>query len=151
MAIYTILFSLFLSFQTNFHNYTEPVDLSGTWEGTVTQGEGGYSSSYFITLYLNDKDGHVTGTSVVGVDDIYAKIEVAGTFKDGLVLTLKDTKILEEKIADKADMEWCIKSYLLILKKQDDQWLLEGHWRGKTSFGACTPGEVFLKRGVDRA
>jgi hypothetical protein len=126
------------------------VDISGTWTGITTQNEGGYSSSYNISLFLKNENGKITGTSVLSIDDIFAKIEVEGTFQHGLSLVLKDVAITENKVVDNVNMEWCMKNYILLLKKENNQWHMEGHWHGKTSFGDCTPGKVFLKRGVER-
>jgi hypothetical protein len=101
-------------------------------------------------LFLKNENGKITGNSIISADDIFAKIEVEGTFKNGLSLVLKDVSITENKVVDEK-MEWCMKNYILLLKKENNQWQLEGHWHGKTSFGDCTPGRVLLKRGVDRA
>jgi hypothetical protein len=153
MTAYLLLFSCLLQWQLAkpIEQQAMEVDISGTWTGVTTQNEGGYSSSYNISLFLKNENGKITGTSILSVDDIFAKIEVEGTFKNGLSLLLKDVAIIENKVVDNLNMEWCMKNYILLLKRENNQWLLEGHWHGKTSFGECTPGKVFLKRGIERA
>ena len=143
MFFTSMLLSLF------FHSTTpaQPV-VSGYWIGEITQEEGGYRSNYDLEMHLTEVDGTVKGRSYVKVDDIYAEMQVAGNFANGVVLTIKDTEINENRI--KPGMEWCLKSYILLLKKKDNEWILEGHWHGKTTFSTCTPGKVILKRGVYR-
>jgi len=47
---------------------------------------------------------------------------------------------------------WIVCSIFNIqLKKKDSEWTLEGNWDGKSLYGPCIPGKVFLKREVPKA
>ena len=124
-------------------------DINGYWHGEITQNEGGYRSSYTMELIISEKDGVVTGYSYVSVDDIYATMTIKGKLTNNLLFNAKDITIEDDEV--KAGMEWCMKNYILILKKEKNVWKLEGHWNGRTSFSTCTPGKVFLKRIEERA
>ncbi len=109
----------------------------------------GYRQSYSLQLIISEKDGVVSGYSYISVDDIYAKTVIKGKLSNNLLFTAKDMSIEEDEVG--VGMEWCIKNYVLILKKEDNVWKLEGHWDGKTSFSTCTPGRVFLEKVDERA
>lgn len=150
MIIYSIVISLLL--QANvFFRPTEILDLSGIWQGTITQEEEYNTITFEIELHLSDKNGKITGTSIINGLDIGARIDLEGVCDAGISLTLKDIVIKESTVIEGEEMEWCLKSYILTVKRDKDQITLEGHWNGTTSFDICTPGKVFLKRGVDRA
>ncbi len=124
-------------------------NLSGTWEGTITQDEGGYRTDYQIEVYLLQKNNKISGRSIVSVDDIFAEMKISGDVHSGIFLQMHDTEIVEfSKIAG---MEWCLKQYQLIFKQSGEIQRLEGFWQGAVSFGSCVPGKVFLKRKVPRA
>ena len=108
-------------------------------------------TSFDIELYLKDDNGTLSGTTIISGQEIHPRIEVEGTFKSGLSIFLKDTEIKDNKVKTDVRMEWCLKQYILLLKKVDEEWILEGHWHGKTSFMTCTPGKVVLRKGVERA
>jgi len=151
MFLYTLILSLLLQgFTEPTKQIEEPINLSGYWAGTVTQNDGEYSSSFDIDLHLEDKDGKITGISILKANDIYAKILLEGTFESGLSLVLHDTEIQDNKVITTKEMEWCMKKYILLLKREKNGLLLEGHWFGKTSFNDCSPGKVYLKKGEDR-
>ena len=91
----------------------------------------------------------ITGRSYVYVDSIYAEMNLIGDVHSGIYLQLEDEKILDH--LELHGMEWCIKTYQLLLKQNGDVLRLEGHWQGKTSFSTCVPGRIFLKKTVPRA
>ncbi len=123
--------------------------LNGFWTGVMSPEGKGYRQSYSLQLIISEKDGVVSGYSYISVDDIYAKTVIKGKLSNNLLFTAKDMSIEEDEVG--VGMEWCIKNYVLILKKEDNVWKLEGHWNGKTSFSTCTPGKVFLKKIDERA
>ncbi len=125
-------------------------DINGYWKGIITQDEGGYKTEYVIELWILQKGDSIIGKSYTYVDDsIYAEMDVAGTIKSGVYIYLKDVNIVEHE--ELQGMEWCTKTYQLLLKKLNGVLKLEGHWQGLTSFSSCIPGKVFLKRVVPRA
>lgn len=124
-------------------------ELSGYWEGTITQEEGGFLPKYSIELFLIQKGDTIIGRSFVYVDSIFAEMDVIGELHSGIFLELRDMKILEHESIQ--GMEWCIKRYQLMLKQQDSVIHLEGYWQGKTSFSDCVPGKIFLKKKIPRA
>ncbi len=126
----------------------EKVDFSGSWQGVVTQ-QDGYSSEYSMELYLRQEGNKIIGRSYVSVDSIYAEMEVEGVALAGKIVMVKDMKIVDDEIIDK--LEWCLKTYQLILRKEEDAWHLEGSWQGKTSVRDCIPGEIYLKKAIPRA
>ncbi len=123
-------------------------DISGYWRGTITQNEGGYRSEYVLELRITQKGDSITGKSFVFVDNIFAEMDISGNFHSGIYLQLKDDRIVTHEELD--GMEWCIKSYQLLLKKKGAEWRLEGHWQGLTSFSNCIPGRVYLKKTIPR-
>jgi len=124
-------------------------DIGGLWKGTITQNKGGYRSEYTLELVLIQKGDSIQGRSYVFVDEIYAEMDIKGDFHSGVYLQIKDTEILNHEELE--GMEWCIKSYQLLLKKNGGDWSLEGHWQGNTSFSSCIPGRILLKRAIPRA
>ena len=135
--------SLLLSFTA------QSQDVSGTWEGIITQEDGGILGEYTFKIFIKiDDEGKATGTAYVRADelDIYALMEFEGRF-DGEFLELKESEIIREKKAD--DIFWCMKEYRLQLI-QTGTLRLEGKWSGYTQTGACIPGKIYLKKSVPR-
>jgi hypothetical protein len=125
-------------------------NLSGAWEGTVTQDQGGYKTEYRIQLYLKQVGEQVIGRSYVQVDDIFAEMEITGQLHSGMFAMLHDVRIVNKK--ERAGMEWCSKTYQLIYSKIGaNTEKLDGHWQGFTSFSKCIPGKLFLRRMRPRA
>ncbi len=149
-----LLYSLILIAFVQFISVDQPIEaggVSGYWTGEITQEESDYryAAKYQLEMMLIEKNGVVTGKSYVKVDNIFAEMEMSGSFTNDIVLTVKDLGINRSRV--ETGMEWCLKSYILLLKKEDKEWILEGHWQGSTSFSTCTPGKVKLKKGVHRA
>ncbi len=124
-------------------------NLTGSWHGTITQNEGGYRSSYNIDLIITEEDGVVFGYSYVSVDEIYSQMTIKGSLSNNILLNARDVTITQSE--QNQGMEWCMKNYILILKKEANVWKLEGHWNGSTSFSTCTPGKIFLTKVIQRA
>lgn len=124
-------------------------DVAGYWKGITTQNEGGYSAEYVFELWLSQKEDTVVGKAYVFVDSIYAEMAVSGFVENGVYLNIQDDKIIDHE--ELQGMEWCIKTYQLLLKNQDGVWKLEGNWQGATSFSICTPGKIYLKKAIPRA
>jgi len=142
-------FFAFLSLNLPAETTAAANEINGSWSGVITQVEGGYRSSYKIDFIIQEKNGVVSGFSYVSVDDIYAKMKIQGTLSNHLLFNARDIAIEEDEV--KPGMEWCMKNYILILKKEDNVWKLEGHWNGTTSFSNCKPGKVSLKKVIHRA
>lgn len=124
-------------------------EVSGYWEGELTQDEGGYRSSYKFEMFIIQQGDKITGRSYVFVDDIYAQMEIKGNLHSGLLLMITDMNIIDDKISE--GMEWCLKTYQLVRKVKAQQLILEGRWQGKTSFSSCIPGKITLRKVEPRA
>jgi len=125
-------------------------NVSGTWEGIITQEEGGILGEYAFKIFISvDKDGKVKGSAYVEADelDIYAIMGFDGTF-DGEYIDIQEDEILREQRVD--DIFWCLKEYRLQLLSAGTL-RLEGKWSGYTSTGACIPGKIYLKKSAPRA
>ena len=124
--------------------------VEGSWEGILTQEEGGYQPEYHMRLELKVKGTAVTGYAEVDHgDDVDIKTDVSGTLKDGFFLSLTDGLVINQK--DLIDQEYCTKSYQLVLKKSGNRLYLKGRWKGVASENPCIPGKVILKRKMKRA
>lgn len=124
-------------------------DVSGTWEGIITQEKGGILGEYTFKIFIKvDEDGNAKGTAYVkaGELDIYAIMGFKGKF-DGEYMDLEEDEILREKRVD--DIFWCLKDYRLQLLSAGTL-RLEGKWSGYTSTGACIPGKIYLKKSAPR-
>jgi len=148
-SLYFMMYLLCISPVSDAPVTAEESNLSGSWYGELTQNEGSYRSSYEIYLIISEKDGIVSGYSYVSVDDIYASMSIEGTLSNNILMNAKDISIIETE--QNAGMEWCMRNYSLILKKDNNVWKLEGHWNGSTSFSTCTPGKIYLKKAIPRA
>ncbi len=124
-------------------------NISGTWEGLITQDQGGVAAQYTFKIYLKASDNEeVSGTAFVALEDmdIYASMHFSGTF-DGTYLNLKEEEILREKMVE--DFFWCLKKYRLKLLP-GEKLRLEGPWSGYTRDGGCVPGEIYLTKSFPR-
>lgn len=125
------------------------LDISGRWEGRITQKEGGYKADYSIVLTLYQKGTKITGQSFVYVDDISATMEIEGKLRAGVLFQYKETKLTD--FTKLEHMEWCLKNGQLIFKQEGNKLKLEGYWQGESPDGPCIPGEVFLEKVTPRA
>jgi len=126
------------------------IDLSGHWEGTITQDfPDGTRVNYDMEAEFTQKKKVVTGVSIVHYQKYAARMSMEGKFHGDLFLKLEEKAIL--KYDTLPDAEWCLKKGELIFRKKEAFYTLEGLWEGKTSFGGCIPGRIFLKRKAPRA
>ncbi len=124
-------------------------DFSGTWEGELTQGEGGYAPVYEFQIELKQEGLSITGTTYVEIGKIYAKMRLKGRLIGNKAIHWEETEIIDHWKYD--NMEWCYKSADLFLITTGDEERLEGPWRGNTGHSECIPGKIILKRKVPRA
>lgn len=125
-------------------------NVSGTWEGIITQEEGGILGEYIFKVFINvDKNGSIKGTAYVKPYELdgYVVTEFEGKI-DGEYIDIKEKKILQEKRIE--GYFWCLKDYRLQLLS-GSKLRLEGKWSGYTNTGACVPGKVYLKKSAPRA
>ncbi len=142
VGLFAVLFSVSAFAQK------EKIPFSGTWKGVITQADG-YRAEYGMELYLNQEGKKLKGRSYVFVDTIYAEMSIEGIVHSKSIILLKDLEIKDSKLTE--GLEWCMKNYQMVLKKEGTIWKLEGHWQGKTKSKDCDPGKVKLKRIVPRA
>jgi hypothetical protein len=147
--LYVIIFSFAFFINVTAQKKKEKSNISGQWEGVVTQDEGGYKSEYTFELYLTQSGNKITGRSYVFIDEIFAVMELKGTIKSGKLLFLEETKVLDHRKYE--DMEWCIKKMQLVFSYENDELKLDGYWQGKSPEGDCIPGKIYLKKEVPRA
>jgi len=126
-------------------------DLSGTWEGILTQDDSDISiDEYIFKIFIQvDKNGNAKGTAYVkagGELDMYAIMQLKGKF-DGEYMTIEEDEILREKRI--GDIFWCLKYYTLKFTSAGVL-RLEGNWRGYTNTGACRPGKIYLTKSAPR-
>lgn len=126
-------------------------NVSGTWEGIITQEKGGLMEEYTFKIFiLVDEDGNAKGTTYVKADESngYAVIQFKGKF-DGEYINIREDEILREERVE--GYSWCLKDYRLQLLISTDRLLIEGEWSGYTNTGACVPGKIHLKKSAPRA
>ncbi|MFK7934843.1 MAG: hypothetical protein AB8G22_15145 [Saprospiraceae bacterium] len=123
--------------------------LNGSWKGVITQDDGGYRAQYDFELYFNVSGKEITGRSYVTVDDIYCEMKIEGIVENGIVVSIKETKMVDSEQVE--GMEWCYKKVVLELEEEQNKFKLTGRWEGITSFSNCVPGEVLLQKIVPRA
>jgi hypothetical protein len=127
--------------------------LSGVWKGKITQnGQADIvASEYYFELSLTVRDGLVYGSSYSYVRNMQGKyvlrLSLEGKQADGRVL-LSESKVIEYHNTISQKASFCIKQMELKLKKQGDEWVLEGSWSGleNTTREACVPGSIRLSR-----
>ncbi len=118
--------------------------LDGSWSGYLTQEEGGYRSRYFFQLTLKQDGVEVKGISFAGVEQIFAEVELEGTF-NGAVFRFKETNFIQASVVE--NLYWCTKEAQLVLSRDEEgAWILSGRWWGDSKAGPCIPGEVYLKK-----
>lgn len=126
------------------------LDLSGRWEGTLTQEEGGVFPDYKMVLVLYPAEkGIYRGYSEVWRGEyIYVKTEVEGSLIQDFFMQMEDKLVIQSKEVE--GQIYCSKNYQLIFKKRSKKMILQGKWQGTTHNGPCVPGEVKLQKKVSR-
>jgi hypothetical protein len=125
-----------------------PYVLDGKWTGILTQMSGGISQEYAYEISLKLKGNNLSGNGSIKTGSLYAHFEIRGHL-DGSAVYLEDLRITNEKMREMAS--WCIKKMPLKLKFRGGAYRLEGPWSGKSSYGPCTPGQIYLKKETVRA
>ncbi len=124
-------------------------DLSGSWKGHLTQGEGGYAPQYEFELYLQQNGRSLAGRSYVSVGRIFAVWELKGEFVNDKQIRIYETRLVDHWKYE--GMEWCHKQAQLTLFTEGRQMRLEGPWTGNTGTSDCIPGKISLKKEAPRA
>ncbi|MEO0043060.1 MAG: hypothetical protein RL329_2508 [Bacteroidota bacterium] len=119
-------------------------DITGYWEGTITQDyPGGKRVDYAMEVDFVQKGKTITGIATVHHLQYGAKMSVEGKGK-GNYFRFEEGKIIKYDQLPQA--EWCFKKYELIYRHTGSEETLEGLWEGKSSFGDCDPGRILLKK-----
>lgn len=124
-------------------------DLSGLWEGYVTKEDEPKPIKFNFALQLTFEGTQISGKSNVSLGGMYGVMELKGERMMGQFVRLSEMRIVDSVLDP--GMEWCLKKMHLSLQQKGAAWVLEGIWEGKTSFGPCAPGKVYLKKSKPRA
>ena len=120
-------------------------NISGEWNGVITQDEGGISGQYYFSLHLKQDGKKITGFTKVELYKgdkriMYARKSLIGEF-DGKVFVFKETEILEQKMVFSTNL--CLIQAKLTFVFDKGALCLKGTWGGKTEDnGACSPGKI---------
>ena len=121
-------------------------DISGEWNGVITQDAGGMSDKYYFSVYIEQDGENITGFSKVELYKgdkrvLYARKKITGTFSNRL-LSFKETEIIDEEIiGDNTNI--CLTYAKLNLIWDKSTLCLKGTWGGYTKVGTiCAPGEI---------
>ena len=128
---------------------TQQTDLSGSWEGTLYQNEGGIAPKFQFTMEIVQSGIFVRGRSLVSYQGIWAEMSFSGYQNELGTLILTETKVLRSKKPD--DLSWCMKEYELRAEMTQIGTVLTGPWWGDSAFGPCVPGSVRLTRKIKQA
>lgn len=152
-----MIFRLFLILSLSFNLITLPFpyqqqaeeEIYGHWVGTITQQNGPIGDTFEFEMHIYKDGDAIKGTSYEKAGDYFVKMEFKGIVKSNVLVLFEDSKITEHQTPK--GINWCIKKGQLILKRNKEGLKLEGFWQGKTGFGACSPGEIYLKKIEPRA
>lgn len=116
------------------------INLSGTWQGILTQPNGGLDDNYAFWISFKQTKDSLKGLSRLEVNNTnnFGILELKGAV-NGNELTIKETKITDENI--KRGASWCIKKYTLVYNEADGS--LSGEWIAPNK---CGPGKIYLYR-----
>lgn len=119
-------------------------DFTGTWEGILTQEEGGYTPEYSFKLVLEQDGMEIKGRSFVKYGEIYAEMELEGRLIGNRAIHWEEIKLLDNWKHE--HMEWCYKRADLFVVKRGAKPKLEGPWSGNTGELDCVPGKIKVAR-----
>jgi hypothetical protein len=125
------------------------INLTGQWQGVYTQDRAGKRTDFRCEVIIEQKANKITGRSFVFDEDIHAEMAFEGVVLKGQLVHCEESAILRQEV--RPNMEWCLKKYDLNIKTKKKAIVLEGLWEGVTSYGACTPGRVYLTKKETRA
>ena len=128
-------------------------DISGIWQGKLTQESGGCFPEYHIELQIKTFNRDIEGISYDYYDTTkYVKLNFTGSFTGNKkAIMLAEKKVLKEKIPD--DCIPCLKTYNLVYSRQNGEESLSGRWVGEDlgTIAGCPPGNIFLTRAARSA
>jgi outer membrane protein OmpA-like peptidoglycan-associated protein len=135
---FVLIIFFLLAYQCSF---AQSIDFSGVWIGILRQEAGGLNDIYEFSIILDqDKNGNLTGTSLIRIEDTkeYAVISLIGKATlQGIVI--QEIRVIEQSIRTHA--YWCIKNYTLRYNPTRES--LSGPWSAKQT---CAPGTMELIR-----
>lgn len=117
---------------------------NGKWEGTLTQQEGGYKRNYDFHLEIKMEGNKIIGRSHVEVDQVFAEMKIKGRILNNRTFEFSEVQVMD--MQKRNGMDWCFKHCVLRLEKIGSSWRLTGKWSGFSSYGPCTPGQIFLRK-----
>ena len=120
----------------------------GLWSGELTQKEGGYLDRYSFELYLVQSNGNIEGRTYVTAQGVEGVMAVKGQLR-GNTIYLEEKELLHSR--KPSDLSWCFKTMQLRLVSKAGVWFLEGPWQGSSSYGACLPGWISMRKSIPRA
>src|SRR5260221_435160 len=128
---------------------TQAQNISGMWQGKLTQEPGGCFPEYFIELQIQADHGDIAGISYDYYDTTkFVKLSFWGTASGGgkKLIRLAEKTILKQQIPE--DCIPCMKTYDLTYSRQNNIESLSGKWVGEDigTIAGCPPGDIFLKR-----
>ncbi|MEM6299056.1 MAG: OmpA family protein [Bacteroidota bacterium] len=137
--ILTLLFITSSAFSQN---------LSGVWQGELTQETGGTSEKYHFELLLEHRGDSITGRSRIAnieTPAVRGELLLRGTW-DGELFRFLEYKILPT-LATINPPNLCIKKAKLTLEEGSGVEKLTGSWEGVSPvYGQCAPGTIIVKR-----
>lgn len=119
-------------------------DVSGDWEGQLTQLPGGTQSKFYFRISLRQSGGQLEGSSrieLIGQPQYYALMDVTGSI-DGETLRFAEGRILEQ--VPEPGTRWCVKSAELRYTVANGVAALVGDWISP----GCAPGSIRLDRSI---
>lgn len=124
-------------------------DISGIWQGKLTQEPGGCFPEYYIELQIKTFSQDLEGVSYDYYDTTkYVKLNFSGTITNTGKKSIKiaEKKILKERIPE--DCIPCMKTYELVYNRQNNEESLSGTWVGEDmgTIAGCPPGNIYLKK-----
>jgi hypothetical protein len=124
-------------------------DISGIWQGKLTQEPGGCFPEYYIELQIKTFNRDLEGISYDYFDTTkYVKLNFTGTLAGGSrkAIMIAEKKILKERIPEECVP--CMKTYNLVYSRQHDEESLSGRWVGEDmgTIAGCPPGNIYLRR-----
>ena len=124
-------------------------DISGIWQGKLTQEPGGCFPEYYIELQIKKDNRDLEGISYDYYDTTkFVKLNFRGTIEGAgkKTITIAENKVLTERIPE--DCVPCMKTYNLVYSKRNNEESLSGRWVGEDmgTIAGCPPGNIFLKR-----
>lgn len=119
------------------------IDLSGNWEGRLTQGPGAFSQLYYLKMSVTQEGNKVQGVSTIYVNEYYGKMTFKGVI-DGDTLRYQEIKVVDYDF--ELGFEWCTKRSNLFIDQNPLGIQLIGDWEGDISVGPCVPGYMELKK-----